>query len=117
MGTGGISSLAPQGVRTEFAAGPARQRRVSGYQETTFQGVTLMMSASQFATVFLPFYKTSLNNGIGAFNAPVRLPSGAMGTRRCQIVSGAVSVEDLGDDTGEAGRKVTFGSLMVRDWI
>lgn len=107
VGSLGSSQLVEPPKTTAMDDGPGRTRRRTLTVETP-RSISLLLTRAEFE-LFLGFLRVTLNGGAKRFTAPVRLPSGRIGTRTCRI-DGAVSEQDLGPHS-----RVTF-TLRVYDW-
>lgn len=103
----GTSQLFEPPKTTPMDDGPGRTRTRTLTNETP-RTIVLMLSRDQFE-IFVRFVRVTLNKGARRFSAPVRLPSGRIGTRTCRI-DGAVSEQDLGPNS-----RLSF-TLRIYDW-
>ncbi|TDR94208.1 hypothetical protein [Enterovirga rhinocerotis] len=102
----GTDALVPEGEVSEYEGGNVRVRRRSLVATMTLPMRLPPLSRAEFVQ-FLDFLQRDLNAGVRRFVAPVRLPSGLLGLRICQI-DGTVSEADHGP--------YSIVSFSVRVW-
>lgn len=92
---------------TVFDDGPPRARRQTLFVAPV-RSVRLWLTRTQFVA-FRNFVLNDLNSATKRFTAPIRLPSGALGTRTCRI-TGKIAEEDQGP------RSSVMFNVRVYDW-
>ena len=107
VGSLGSPQLYEPPKTTAMDDGPGRTRTRVLTNETT-RTITLTLKRAEFE-LFLGFVRDTLNKGARRFTAPVRLPSGRIGTRTCRI-EGPVPDDDRGPHV------VVSFKLRVYDW-
>lgn len=107
VGSLGSSQVYEPPQTTAMDDGPGRTRTRTLTSETP-RSIVLMLNRDEFE-IFVRFVRITLNKGAKRFTAPVRLPSGRLGSRICRI-DGAVSEQDLGPHS-----RVSF-TLRIYDW-